>query len=243
MNHSGAILKVHDLCAGYGAIPVLRDVGFQVNAGEIVGVLGHNGMGKTTLMKTLVGHIPSTAGMVLFAGEDITRTPTHKRARLGIGYVSQGRDIFPSLTVRENLAIGAAAVGRDRALAIDRAVAEFPILRALLDRKGGALSGGEQQILALARALCGEPRLLLLDEPTEGIQPSIVDEIEDYLVRRARETALAVVVVEQDVGFIAAMAQRVLWLQKGAIIKEIDPHLLSDPDTIGEFAGLEGKPD
>ncbi|WP_397475783.1 ABC transporter ATP-binding protein [Pusillimonas sp.] len=243
MNNPDAMLLVQGLCAGYGAIPVLRDVSFHVAAGEIVGVLGHNGMGKTTLMKTLVGHIPSTAGGVFMNGEDITRMPTHKRARLGVGYVSQGRDIFPSLTVRENLAIGAAAVGRDRVLAIDRAAAEFPILGALLDRKGGALSGGEQQILALARALCGEPRLLLLDEPTEGIQPSIVDEIEDYLVRRARETSLAVVVVEQDVGFIAAMAQRVLWLQKGAIVKEIDPGLLSDPDTIGEFAGLEGKLD
>ena len=238
-----AMLHVHDLCSGYGAIPVLRDVSFQVAAGEIVGVLGHNGMGKTTLMKTLVGHIPSTAGSVLLKGEEITHLPTHKRARLGIGYVSQGRDIFPSLTVRENLAIGAAAVGRDRLVAIDRAVVEFPILSALLDRKGGALSGGEQQILALARALCGEPGLLLLDEPTEGIQPSIVDEIEDYLVRRAKETLLAVVVVEQDVGFIAAMAQRVLWLQKGAIVREIDPQLLSDPDTIGEFTGLEGKLD
>lgn len=237
------LLDVRGLSAGYGAIPVLRDVSFQVRAGEIVGVLGHNGMGKTTLMKALVGHIPCTGGSLMLNGVDVTHAPTHKRARLGLGYVSQGRDIFPSLTVRENLAIGAAAVGRDRILAVERAVGEFPILGGLLDRKGGALSGGEQQILALARALCGEPRLLLLDEPTEGIQPSIVDEIEDYLVRRAKEASLAVVVVEQDVGFIAAMAQRVLWLQKGAIVREIDPALLSDPDTIAEFAGLEGKPD
>jgi len=237
------LLEVRGLSAGYGAIPVLRDVGFQVGAGEIVGVLGHNGMGKTTLMKALVGHIPVTAGSLTFCGGEITHVPTHKRARLGMGYVSQGRDIFPSLTVRENLAIGAAAVGRDRVTAVERAVDEFPILGGLLDRKGGALSGGEQQILALARALCGEPKLLLLDEPTEGIQPSIVDEIEDYLVRRAKEASLPVVVVEQDVGFIAAMAHRVLWLQKGTIVKEIDPALLSDPDTVAEFSGLEGKAD
>ncbi|TFL14357.1 ABC transporter ATP-binding protein [Pusillimonas caeni] len=237
------LLEVRGLSAGYGAIPVLRDVGFQVGAGEIVGVLGHNGMGKTTLMKALVGHIPVTAGSLTLCGSEVTHVPTHKRARLGMGYVSQGRDIFPSLTVRENLAIGAAAVGRDRVTAVERAVDEFPILGGLLDRKGGALSGGEQQILALARALCGEPKLLLLDEPTEGIQPSIVDEIEDYLVRRAKETSLSVVVVEQDVGFIAAMAHRVLWLQKGTIVKEIDPALLSDPDTIAEFSGLEGKAD
>lgn len=237
------LLDVRGLSAGYGAIPILREISFQVGAGEIVGVLGHNGMGKTTLMKALVGHIPSTAGTLMLGASDVTRVPTHKRARLGLGYVSQGRDIFPSLTVRENLAIGAAAVGRDRLAAVDQAVGEFPILGGLLDRKGGALSGGEQQILALARALCGEPKLLLLDEPTEGIQPSIVDEIEDYLVRRAKETSLSVVVVEQDVGFIAAMAHRVLWLQKGTIVKEIDPSLLSDPDTIVEFSGLEGKVD
>lgn len=243
MNAPQTLLKVQGVSAGYDSIPVLREVNFHVDAGQIVGVLGHNGMGKTTLMKALVGHIPITAGSLLLDGVDITRMPTHKRARLGMGYVSQGRDIFPSLTVRENLAIGAAAVGRDRVRAVELAVNEFPILGSLLDRKGGALSGGEQQILALARALCGEPRLLLLDEPTEGIQPSIVDEIEDYLVQRAKETSLAIAVVEQDVGFIAAMAHRVLWLQKGAIVKEIDPALLADPDTIGEFAGLEGKVD
>lgn len=243
MTTQEALLDVNDLSAGYGTIPILRELRFQIQAGEIVGVLGHNGMGKTTLMKALVGHVPSTSGRVTFRGQDITHLPTHKRARLGMGYVSQGRDIFPSLTVRENLALGAAAVGRNRVEAVERATDEFPILAGLLDRKGGALSGGEQQILALARALCGEPCLLLLDEPTEGIQPSIVDEIEDYLVRRAQSTSLAVVVVEQDVGFIAAMAQRVLWLQKGAIVREIDPALLSDPDTIGEFAGLEGKVD
>lgn len=240
---SNALLDVQGLSAGYGAIPVLREVRFQVRAGEIVGVLGHNGMGKTTLMKALVGHIPSTGGSLALDGSDVTHMATHMRARLGLGYVSQGRDIFGSLTVRENLAIGAAAVGLNRVTAVERAVDEFPILGGLLDRKGGALSGGEQQILALARALCGEPRLLLLDEPTEGIQPSIVDEIEDYLVRRAKETSLAVVVVEQDVGFISAMAQRVLWLQKGTIVKEIDAASLSDPVTLSEFAGLEGKID
>ena len=145
------LLDVRSLSAGYGAIPVLRDVSFQVGKGEIVGVLGHNGMGKTTLMKALVGHIPITGGSLALGGVDVTHVPTHKRARLGMGYVSQGRDIFPSLTVRENLAIGAAALGHDRTAAVEQAVGEFPILGRLLDRKGGALSGGEQQILALAR--------------------------------------------------------------------------------------------
>lgn len=236
---SQPILEVKGLCAGYGAIPVLRHVTFTVQPGEIVGVLGHNGMGKTTLMKALVGHVPATDGSITLAGKAAQALPTHQRANLGLGYVPQGRDVFPSLSVRENLAIGAAAARRPAAQAVDRAVADFPVLGRLLERKGGALSGGEQQILALARALCGEPGILLLDEPTEGIQPSIVDEIEDHLRRLAVERGLAVMVVEQDVGFIRSIARRVLWLQKGEIIRELAPERLLEQDTLDEFVGLE----
>lgn len=234
------LLQAKGLCAGYGAIPVLRDIDFHVKAGEIVGVLGHNGMGKTTLMKALVGHIPCTKGECFIGGLNVIRQPAHARARRGLGYVSQGRDIFGSLTVYENLALGAAAAGRNREQAVAVALRDFPLLERLLDRKGAALSGGEQQILALARALCGSPSVLLLDEPTEGIQPSIVDEIEDYLVHQANDSGLAVVVVEQDVGFISAIASRVLWLQKGEIVKEFSPEQLRSPGMIDEFVGLEG---
>ncbi len=234
-----AVLEADGLCAGYGAIPVLRHMSFKVGAGEIVGVLGHNGMGKTTLMKALVGQVNVTAGSIHLSGKPAHSLPTHQRAALGMGYVPQGRDIFSSLTVRENLAIGAAAARRAVAPAIEGAVADFPVLSRLLDRKGGALSGGEQQILALARALCGAPRILLLDEPTEGIQPSIVDEIEDHLRRLAAERGLAVMVVEQDVGFIRSIAQRVLWLQKGEIIRELAPERLQEQETLDEFVGLE----
>lgn len=238
------VLEVEGLCAGYGTIPVLRQVSFAVRRGEVVGVLGHNGMGKTTLMKALVGQVDTTAGEIRLAGKPARALPTHQRAALGLGYVPQGRDIFASLSVRENLAIGAAAARRQVAAAVDGAVTDFPVLGRLLERKGGALSGGEQQILALARALCGAPRVLLLDEPTEGIQPSIVDEIEDHLCRLAAERGLAVVVVEQDVGFIRSIAQRVLWLQKGEIIRELKPELLSEQETLDEFVGLEsaGEP-
>ncbi|HWK60861.1 MAG TPA: ABC transporter ATP-binding protein [Eoetvoesiella sp.] len=238
---SGEILmRVSGLCAGYGSIPILRQISFQIGEGEIVGVLGHNGMGKTTLMKALAGLLPVTDGQLLMCGRDVAHAAPHVRAHQGLGYVPQGRDIFGSLTVRENLAIGAAAAGLNRERAIERSVSDFPVLERLLDRKGGALSGGEQQILALARALCGEPKVLLLDEPTEGIQPSIVEEIEDHLLRQAQEKSLAVVVVEQDVGFIGAIASRVLWLQKGEIVKELLPGQLLDPDTVDEFIGLEG---
>lgn len=234
-----AVLEVEGLCAGYGAIPVLRQVSFKVGPGEIVGVLGHNGMGKTTLMKALVGQVDTTAGAIKLAGKPAQALPTYQRAALGLGYVPQGRDIFASLSVRENLAIGAAAARLPVPAAVDSAVADFPVLGRLLERKGGALSGGEQQILALARALCGAPRVLLLDEPTEGIQPSIVDEIEDHLRRLAAERGLAVMVVEQDVGFIRSIAQRVLWLQKGEIIRELAPERLQEQETLDEFVGLE----
>lgn len=238
-----AILNVDGLSAGYGAIPILRQISFAVQPGEIIGVLGHNGMGKTTLMKALVGHLPATSGSIHLADQAVQALPVHARARLGLGYVPQGRDIFPSLTVRENLAIGAAAARRPVAQALDRAVADFTVLERLLDRKGGALSGGEQQILALARALCGDPRVLLLDEPTEGIQPSIVDDIEDHLQRTAAERGLAIVVVEQDVGFVRTLAQRILWLQKGEIIRELTPDQLLEQETLDEFVGLENAAD
>lgn len=232
-------LQARGLCAGYGTIPILRDIDLDVRPGEIVGILGHNGMGKTTLMKALVGLIPTTAGRLHLCGHEITSRATHTRARLGLGYVPQGRDIFPALTVRENLALGATAAGQHRDSSVQKAAEDFPVLKNLLDRKGGALSGGEQQILALARALCGQPKVLLLDEPTEGIQPSIVDQIEEHLLREAGENGLAVLVVEQDIGFIGAVAHRVLWLQKGQIVKEMHPDELRNPQTIDEFIGME----
>jgi len=238
MNQAPIVLHVHELCASYGAAPMLQQVTFTLHAGEIVGVIGHNGMGKTTLMKTLIGHLPATSGLIQLNGQPVQHLPAHQRARLGLAYVPQGREIFPALTVRENLAIAAVAARQSVAAATDHAVTDFPILDRLLNRKGGSLSGGEQQILALARALCGQPAILLLDEPSEGIQPSIVDEIEAHLRRLATERDLAVLVVEQDVGFIRATARRVLWLQKGRIVRELAADRLLDQDTLDEFAGL-----
>ncbi|MEQ9572413.1 MAG: ATP-binding cassette domain-containing protein, partial [Nitratireductor sp.] len=179
---------------------------------------------------TLSGVPPVSGGSILFDGVELRAKPARARARLGIGYVPQGREIFAGLTVRENIAFGAASSGRARRAVIERAVADFPVLERLLDRKGGALSGGEQQILALARALAGDPRVLLLDEPTEGVAPAIVEDIERQLIKLARERSLAVVVVEQDVDFLATVSDRILQMQKGRIVREVPVADLAETD-------------
>jgi len=234
------MLEVDNLHAAYGRITVLRGVSFGVAEGEFVGVLGHNGMGKTSLLKALMGFLPVTAGAVRLDGADITRQPAYQRARAGVGYVPQGREIFPNLTARDNLRMGCAKESGDDAATIEKVLEEFPRLKRLLDRLGGALSGGEQQLLAIARCLCGKPRLLLLDEPTEGIQPSIIDEIIETLQRLRQAGGLTIVLVEQNLDFIAALSQRILLIQKGAITREVAPGDLSDPDLVGEFVGVEG---
>jgi urea ABC transporter ATP-binding protein UrtE len=227
------MLEVSALRAGYGRIPILNGVSFRVEAGDAVGVLGHNGMGKTTLLKTLMGFIPATGGAVRFEGADITREPTHLRARRGLGYVPQGRDIFPQLSVLNNLRMGAR-----RPEVIESVLSDFPILRPLLARPGGALSGGQQQILAIARCMCAEPRLILLDEPTEGIQPSIIETIGETLARLRATRGVTLVLVEQHLEFVAALSSRVLVLQKGAILKELAASELAEGAIIDEIVGL-----
>jgi urea transport system ATP-binding protein len=231
-----AVLEVADLCSGYGLIRIINGVSFQVGAGEIVAVLGHNGMGKTTLLRTLVGELRATAGRIRLDGEDITRLSMHKRARRGIGYVPQGREIYPDLTVRENLRMGAIASGDEGT--IEQMLGHFPLLRRLLPRPGRTLSGGEQQILALARCLSGRPRLLLLDEPTEGLQPSIVEQIEERLGVLAKSLGLTVLLVEQDLQFIAAVASRALVMQKGRVVAQIAPEHLHDHAILDEYLGI-----
>jgi urea transport system ATP-binding protein len=234
------MLEVEDLRAAYGRIPILNGVSFAVAGGEFIGILGHNGMGKTTLLRALMGFLPAWSGRIRLVGRDITTAPPHARARAGIGYVPQGRDIFPGLTVADNLRMGCVKESGSEAAIIDPILAEFPRLAPLLDRMGGALSGGEQQLLAIARCLCGKPRLLLLDEPTEGIQPSIIDEIIETLQRLRRELALTVILVEQNLEFIAALSQRILIIQKGAITRDVDPSELANQDLMGEFIGIAG---
>lgn len=232
------LLKVSGLRAGYGRVPVLHGIDLSVSEGEILGVLGHNGMGKSTLLKTLMGIIPASGGSMLFDDQDLGRMRSSGRAQLGVGYVPQGRGIFPNLSVRDNLRMGVAAHDLDEDAAIDRVMADFPRLERLLDRDGGALSGGEQQLLALARCLVSEPDLILLDEPTEGIQPSIIDEIIDLLKELNRREGVSIVLVEQSLDFITALSDRVLLIQKGRIMGEVAGSEAADPALIEEFTGF-----
>ena len=232
------MLQVDGLRSGYGRIPILAGVNFAVASSEFVGILGHNGMGKSTLLRTLMGYLPATGGRVTFEGHDITGASPTARARLGIGYVPQGRQIFPALSVAENLRMGCLLSRQDERRTVEKVLDSFPRLRRLLDRPGGALSGGEQQLLALARCLCGAPRLMLLDEPTEGIQPSIIDEIIETLHALSRGGGVTVVLVEQNLKFIAALSQRILIIQKGVITRETSPEAVQDPALIAEFVGM-----
>ena len=231
------MLRVTSLASGYQKIPVITGVSFDVGDGEFVGVLGHNGMGKSTLLKTLVGQLPATGGRIEFAGRDVTRAPTHQRARLGLRYVPQGRQIFPGLSVFDNMRMGAAGAGLPDDV-LDEVLADLPRLKPILDRTGGVLSGGEQQILALARCLCGRPKMVLLDEPTEGIQPSIIEEIIDILLRLKSKSGLTIVLVEQNQDFIRRLSDRVLIIQKGRITGEVAPERLGDPALVAEFIGM-----
>lgn len=232
------MLEVAALQAAYGRVPVLMGIDFQLKTGEFLGILGHNGMGKTTLMRTLMGFIPAGAGGVTFLDRDITDLKPHERGRLGLGYVPQGREIFPALSVRDNLRMGCVAAGRNASGIIDETLELFPRLKRLLDRQGGALSGGEQQLLALARCLCTRPKLILLDEPTEGIQPSIIEEIVETLLRLRSQTGVSMILVEQNLDFIASLSSRVLVIQKGRITGELRPDQLEDPDVVAEMVGM-----
>jgi urea ABC transporter ATP-binding protein UrtE len=234
------MLKVEDLHAGYGSIPVLFGASFAIARGESVGILGHNGMGKTTLLRTLIGAIRASSGRVVLNGSDVTRMAPHARARLGMGYVPQGREIFPTLSAMDNLRMGLVKTGATSLEPIERLIEEFPRLKPLLDRAGGSLSGGEQQLLALARALAGAPQLLLLDEPTEGIQPSIIEEIAETLVRLRERMHLTIVLVEQNLDFIASVSQRVLVIKRGQIGEEIPREHLGDVDIMSEYTGVQG---
>jgi urea transport system ATP-binding protein len=216
------MLALKDVGAAYGMSQVLNGIELNVGSGEAVALLGRNGVGKTTLLRTIVGLHAANTGSIAFDDADVVKLPAYRRARLGIGYVPQGRGIFPQLTVAENLSVGSSALdGRKPAVAPDPAPLYelFPALTRLRDRKGGVLSGGEQQQLALARALLGKPKLLLLDEPAEGIQPNVVQEIGRILGAVRRELGVAILIVEQHLDFAWAITDRYYVMQRGTVVK------------------------
>ena len=210
------MLSIEGLDVAYGGSQVLWSVDLQVPAGSVVCLMGRNGVGKTTLLRSVMGLLPARRGRISFLDRDVTRASPDERARAGLGYVPQGREIFPHLTVAENLKM--ALLGCGRATALDDALDLFPALRRLLARKGGVLSGGEQQMLAIGRALLTRPKLLMLDEPTEGIQPSIVLDIEDAIRRIRQELGLAVLLVEQYLEFAERLADTYVIMAKGTVV-------------------------
>jgi urea transport system ATP-binding protein len=210
------VLAVERLAAGYGGSQILWSVDLTVPTGQVVCLMGRNGVGKTTVLKAIMGLLRARGGRIVLDGTDVTRWSPDRRARAGVGYVPQGREIFPHLTVEENLRMSLLGCGRARDL--DDALALFPTLQKLLGRKGGVLSGGEQQMLAIGRALLTRPKLLMLDEPTEGIQPSIVEEIEEAIRRIRTEMGLAVLLVEQYLDFAERLADAYVIMAKGAVV-------------------------
>ena len=211
------MLQVDNLNQYYGGSHILRNLAFDAKAGEVTVILGRNGVGKTTLLKSLMGVVPVKTGSVKLGGADITRATPYERARSGIGYVPQGREIFGRLTVEENLRMGLA--WRKAGTAIPAELFElFPVLKQMLGRRGGDLSGGQQQQLAIARALAAGPKLLLLDEPTEGIQPSIIKDIGRVIRMLADRGEMAIVLVEQYVDFAAELADQYLVMERGEFI-------------------------
>jgi len=212
------MLRIENLSASHGETLILRDVSLEVRPGEVVCLMGRNGVGKTTLLKSIMGLLRPGSGRVFLDGQDITNARPETRARAGIGYVPQGREIFPQLTVHENLQVGLLANPNRPRVVPDFVFASFPVLKEMLDRKGGVLSGGQQQQLAIARALVAGPRLLLLDEPTEGIQPSIITLIGQVLGELKRGGKVAVLLVEQYLEFALELADRYYVMEKGAIV-------------------------
>ncbi len=232
------ILSASGLGAGYGGKPVLSGVDLSVRQGEVLAVIGRNGVGKSTLMRVLIGLLPPSNGSIAFSGKTVSRWPAHRRARAGLAYVPQGRDVFPRMSVEENLLASLAGVGAkgraDLALAYDT----FPILRERRRQRAGTLSGGQQQQLAIGRALVARPRVILLDEPSEGIQPSIVQEIARSMTALNAREGTTIVLVEQNIDMIRAMAQRCYVMDKGRMIAETPAAALDDRDTVRRYLAI-----
>jgi urea ABC transporter ATP-binding protein UrtE len=232
------LLNVEDLTSGYGPVRIVQGVSLAVEQGEILAVIGRNGVGKTTLMKTLIGSIAAMRGRIELRGQEITGLGSARRARLGIGYVPQGRGIFARMSVADNLALGQAIGDNPGTPNLERVYRFFPILRERLSQQAGSMSGGQQQQLAIGRILVGNPELILLDEPSEGIQPNIVQQIGRIIRRLRDEQGLTVVIVEQNLDLIQAVADRCIVMDKGTVVAQLAKEGIADPDVARRYLAI-----
>jgi branched-chain amino acid transport system ATP-binding protein len=227
-----ALLEMRRITTGYGSTPILRGIDLTVQPGEIVAVIGRNGVGKTTMMRSLIGQLPVWDGSIRLNGREIASLPPERRAQSGIGYIPQGREVFPRMTVEENLSIGEMINGASDRKLYDLVYGYFPILAQRRRQPAGTMSGGQQQQLAIGRALVGNPVLLLLDEPSEGIQPTIVEEIARVMLTINKDLGTTILFVEQNLDMIMAMTQRCYVMDKGRIVAELPSQALADRDVV-----------
>lgn len=235
---SDPLLSLEGVHVSYGNTPILRDIDLSLGEGEIVGIMGRNGVGKSTLMKTIIGLLLPDEGAIHYGGDNVTDLPANRRARLGMGYIPQGRDVFPELTVEQNIRMGLSISEHKSEKLVDDVYDFFPRLEERRSQKAGTMSGGEQQMLAIGRALAGNPDLLLLDEPSEGIQPSIVQQITDDIARINEEFGVTVLFVEQNLQVIRELSERCYVVDRGRIETELDAVDLEDADAIADYLAV-----
>ncbi len=228
MGKNGPLLEVKAVEASYGQTPILRGVTLSLDRGETVSIVGRNGVGKTTLVKTVMGLLRCRSGTITFDGVDVTRLASFERARRGMGYVPQGRMVFPQLTVQENLRLGTMALGTPLEESLARIYEYFPPLKAKENQRAATLSGGEQQMLAIGRALAGDPALLLLDEPSEGLQPSVIQTIAEKLELISLKQGGSILLVEQNLELVTALSKKCYIMEKGNLVKELASEELQD---------------
>jgi branched-chain amino acid transport system ATP-binding protein len=237
MNANEPILKIADLHASYEKVHVLQGVSLEIQAGEAVALLGRNGVGKTTTLKSIMGLIPSKAQQIVFNGLDLSKIKPYQLASHGIGYVPQGRGIFPNLTVRENLNLG--VIGKPDPAVTEYVFSRFPRLKERIDQMGGTLSGGEQQMLAISRCLMMKPKLIILDEPTEGIMPMLVAQIRDEIAAISK-SGVSILLVEQNVRTALKLCSRIYVMEKGKIIfNGVTDHLKNEPEILNNYLGIK----
>lgn len=232
------VLQLESVTAGYGDITVLRDVSLSVESGRVLGVLGRNGMGKTTLIRTIAGLIVPSSGRIMLGGEDISHSPPHQRAERGITTVVQGRGIFPKLTVRENLDMGRIASRKPKRNRFEEVLTYFPRLKERLNQPAGTMSGGEQQMLAIGRALMTDPKVILLDEPSDGIMPALVHQIAVTLTEINKSEGMTIVIVEQNLPMVFHMAHHCIIMEKGRLVAEGRPDEVSRSEVIQQYLAL-----